>query len=134
MAISAAHENHRLPNQRNRTGQHRKLIVMYTYWQTDPDADELAVLRFVNESNAYKIMLQFSYNAELERFYGHYAHPYHVGLLPPHVLKLCQKFSSIFQEVVDEGIAEGIIMPLPECLSDNDADANAATGTDTTVH
>jgi hypothetical protein len=80
-------------------------------------------------------MLQFSYNAKLSRFYGHYTHPYNVGLLPPHVLKLYQRFSSIFKDVMHEGIADGVLQELPECLID-DADEAAATATDAdlTVH
>ena len=113
----------------------RKLLVIYTYWDAIPDVDELQILRFVNQANTQKIMLQFSYNAKLGRFYGHYTHPYNVGLLPPHVLKLCQKFSSIFEDVLHEGIAAGVLQELPEC-PDDDADEAVATATDAdpTVH
>jgi hypothetical protein len=103
----------------------RKLLVMYTYWQTDPDADELAILRLVNSANTQKIMLQFSYNVDLARFYGHYTHPYNVGLIPTHVLKLCQKFSAIFEEVVHEGIAGGALMSLPESQSGDAGEASS---------
>ena len=112
--------------------QNRKLLVMYTYWQTDPDVDELAILRLVNQANTQKIMLQFSYNDDLARFYGHYTHPYNVGLIPTHVLKLCQKFSAIFEEVVHEGIAGGLLEELPTCPIDDVIAADAAS--DSTVH
>lgn len=103
----------------------RKLIVMYSYWDTVSDADEIDILRMVNQANTQKIMLQLSYNAELGRFYGHYTHPYNVGLIPPQVLKLCQKFSAIFQEVVHEGVAEGLLVELPTCRSDDVDEADA---------
>lgn len=106
----------------------RKLIFMYSYWNTAPEADEIDILRFVNQANTQKIMLQFSYNAGLGRLYAHYTHPYHVGLLPPHVLKLCQKFSSIFEDVLHEGIADGVLQELPECPVDGN-DVGMAEGT-----
>lgn len=112
----------------------RKLLVMYTYWQIAPEVEELDILRFVNHANAQKIMLQFSYNAELGRFYGHYTHPYSVGLLPPHVLKLCQNFSAIFEEVVHEGIAEGLLEELPQCLSYDADEAASDAASDSTLH
>ena len=112
----------------------RKLLVIYTYWDTIPDLDELAILRFVNHANTQKIMLQFSYNAKLGRLYGHYTHPYNVGLLPPHVLKLCQKFSSIFEDVLHEGIADGILQELPECPDDDADEASSDAASDSTVH
>jgi hypothetical protein len=108
----------------------RKLLVIYTYWDVSPDLDELQILRFVNQANTQKIMLQFSYNAKLGRFYGHYTYPYNVGLLPPHVLTLCQKFSSIFEDVLHEGIAEGVLQELPECPDDDGDEADS----DSTVH
>ena len=114
--------------------ENRKLIVIYSYWNTAPEAEEIDILRFVNQANTQKIMLQFSYNAGLGRLYAHYTHPYHVGLLPPHVLKLCQKFSAIFEEVVHEGIAGGLLEELPTCPSDDDDETAAATDADSTVH
>lgn len=112
----------------------RKLIVIYTYWDAIPDVDELQILRFVNHANTQKIMLQFSYNAKLGRFYGHYTHPYNVGLLPPHLLKLCQKFSSIFEDVLHEGIADGILQELPEGTDDDANEASSDAASDSTVH
>ncbi len=109
----------------------RKLIVMYSYWCTVPSADEIDILRFVNHANTQKIMLQISYNAQLGRLYGHYTHPYHVGLIQPHVLKLCQKFSAILEEVVHEGIAEGLLEELPTSPIDDD---DTAAASDSTVH
>lgn len=110
--------------------QKRKLLVLYTYWETKPDRDELEILRFVNQANTHKIMLQFSYNEELGRFYAYYAHPYNVGLIPPHVLKLTHKFAAIFEGVVHEGIADGVLHDLPTCPDDDDDTAT----TDSTVH
>jgi hypothetical protein len=112
----------------------RKLIVMYTYWETVFEAGEIDIIRFVNNANAQKIMLQFSYNERLGRLYGHYAHPYNVGLIPPHVLKLCQKFSSVFEEVVHEGIAEGLLEELPGYPSDDAVEASAEAASGSTVH
>ena len=112
----------------------RKLIVIYTYWDTIPDVNELQILRFVNQANTQKFMLQFSYNAKLGRLYGHYTHPYDVGLLPPHVLKLCQKFSSIFEDVLHEGIADGVLQELPECQDDEGDEASSDAASDSTVH
>lgn len=108
----------------------RKLLVIYTYWDIVHEAEEIAILRFVNQANTQKIMLQFSYKAKLGRFYGHYTHPYNVGLLPPHVLNLCQKFSSIFEDVLHEGIADGVLQELPECQDDEGDEADS----DSTVH
>jgi len=112
----------------------RKLLTLYSYWHVQPDADELDILRFANKSNLEKIMLQFSYNSDLDRFYGHYCADLHAGLIPQNLLKLCHKFSSILDEVVDDGIEAGVLMPLPECPCDDAADANATTDTDSTVH
>lgn len=112
----------------------RKLLVMFTYWHTLPEVDELEMLRFVNQSSGNKIMLQFYYNAEYGRFYAYYTHPYHAGLLPPHVLKLSQKFTAIFEEVVHNGIEHGLLQKLPECPYDADDGAAAAAENDDTVH
>ena len=114
--------------------ENRKLLVMYTYWHTLPEVDELEMLRFVNQTSGSKIMLQFYYNAEYGRFYAYYTHPYHVGLLPPHVLKLGQKFTAIFEEVVHEGIAKGLLQELPKCPYDADDSEEAAAAADGTVH
>jgi hypothetical protein len=108
--------------------QNRKLLTIFTYWHTADDVDELEMLRFVNDVSGRKIMLQFYYNAEYGRFYASYSHPYHVGLLAPHVLKLGQKFSAIFEEVVHDGIANGVLQELPECPVDGD-DVGMAEGT-----
>lgn len=107
----------------------RKLVTFYSYWNVDPDAEELDILRFVNKSNLNKILLQFSYNADLGRFYGHYSAEIHAGLIPQNLLKLCHKFSSILDEVVDDGIEAGVLAPLPDCPCDD-----AATDADSTVH
>ena len=112
----------------------RKLLVMFTYWHTLPEVDELEMLRFVNQSCGGKIMLQFYYNAEYGRFYAYYTHPYHVGLIPPQVLKLGQKFTAIFEEVVHDGIAKGLLRELPECPYDADDGEAAAAAADGTVH
>jgi hypothetical protein len=111
----------------------RKLLVLYTYWPTLPDADELDILRFANQANTSKIMLQFSYNAELERFYGYYAHSFSVGLIQPQVLRLAQHFSSIFEDVVQEGIEEGVLVE-PTDQPDDDADEADDPVTELTVH
>jgi hypothetical protein len=111
--------------------QKRKLLIINTYWKVQPDVDELDILRFVSQANSNKIMLQFSYSADLGRFYGHYSHPYSVGLIPTQVLKLCQKFSSIFEEVVHEGVAESVLQQLPDCSMDTGDDAGVA---ESTVH
>lgn len=111
--------------------QKRKLLIFNTYWNTKPDVDEIHILRFVNFANSTKIMLQFSYQAEMGRLSGCYTHPYNVGLIPTHVLKLAQRFSAIFEEIVDEGIASGLLHQPTSCPSD-DGDDQAAD--DSTVH
>ena len=109
----------------------RKLLTFNTYWTTKPDIDELDILSFVNLANSTKLMLQISYQAEMGRLSGCYTHPYNVGLIPTHVLKLAQRFTAIFEEIVDEGIAKGILQEPPSCPSD-DGDDQAAD--DSTVH
>ena len=111
--------------------QKRKLLTLNTYWLTKPDIDEIDLLRFVNIANSTKIMLQFSYQTDMGRLSGHYTHPYNVGLIPTHVLKLAQRFSAIFEEIVDEGIANGLLQVPTSCPSD-DGDDQAAD--DSTVH
>ncbi|WP_157573291.1 hypothetical protein [Novosphingobium sp. AAP83] len=111
--------------------QKRKLLIIYTYWDAVAELDEIAMLRFVNHANCSKIMLQFAYRAELGRFYGYYTHPYDVGLFPPHVLKLLQKFSSVFTDVVHEGIAGGVLQELPSCTDDDESTADVG---EKTVH
>lgn len=110
----------------------RKLLIIYSFWETMHEVNELEMLRFGNEASQNKVMLQFSYNAEYGRFYAYYTHPYSVGLLAPHVLKLCQMFSSVFDEVVKDGIAGGILQDFPDCPCDNVTDEAAAV--DGTVH
>jgi hypothetical protein len=114
--------------------QKRKMIFTYSYWEVVPDADEIDILRFLNNSNSDKIMLQFSYRPETGRLYGYYTHPYHVGLLPTHVLKLAQKFSAIFQEVVDDGMEKGLLIELPDSPRDDGDEAGDDTASDSTVH
>lgn len=111
----------------------RKLIVMYSYWDIVPDADEIDILRMVNHANSTKLLLQFSYYSELGRFYAYYTHPYHVGLIPTHVLKLAQRFSPIFQEVVDDGIEKGMLVD-PSDGSADDGEKAADAASDSTVH
>lgn len=113
--------------------ERRKLIVMYSYWEIVPDSAEIDILRFVNHANTQKIMLQFSYRPEMSRFYGHYTHPYSVGLIPTHVLKMAQKFAAIFQEVVDDGMEKGLLIELPDSPADGD-EAGADATADSTVH
>lgn len=121
--------------------QGRKLIILYTFWDTVEGIDELEILRFANHFNSDKLMVQFTYNEELGRFYGYYTHIYNGGLLAPNVLKICQRFSGIFEEVVDAGIAAELLMPLPQCpcdVAEGADDAADAAGVDSvadsTVH
>jgi hypothetical protein len=93
------------------------------------------ILRFVNVANSTKIMLQFSYQAEMGRVSGCYTHPYNVGLIPTHVLKLAQRFPAIFEEIVDEGIASGLLQEPTSYQSDDDGEAADQPATDdSTVH
>ena len=112
----------------------RKLIITYSYWEVVPDSPEIEMLRFVNHANTQKIMLQFSYHPDRGRFYAYYTHPYSVGLIPTHVLKLAQKFAAIFQEVVDDGMAKGLLIELPDSPCDDGDEAGADANADSTVH
>ncbi len=114
--------------------QKRKLLIFNTYWTTKPDNDELDILSFVNLANSTKLMLQFSYQAEMCRLSGHYTHPYNVGLIPTHVLKLAQRFPAIFEEIVDEGIAKGILQEPTSYQNDDDGEAADEAADDSTVH
>ena len=114
--------------------QKRKLLTFNTYWNTKQDVDEIDILSFVNLANSTKLMLQFSYQAEMCRLSGCYTHPYNVGLIPTHVLKLAQRFSAIFEEIVDEGIAKGILQEPPSYKSDDDGEAAVEAADDSTVH
>ena len=101
----------------------RSLLTLWSYWNVLPEAEEIEILRFVNSMNASKIMLQFSYSEKTGRFYAFYAQPYHAGLVPQHLLKLCQNFSAVLNQTVDEGIEAGVLEPLPDCSrSQSDAD------------
>lgn len=111
----------------------RQLLILYTYWTTLPNVDELEVLRFANQANTDKIMLQFSYHPESARFYAHYTHTFSVGLIGQQVLKIAQHFSSIFEDVVQQGTKDGILVPLSEWHED-DADEAVEPVTASTVH
>ena len=101
----------------------RNLLILWSYWNVLPEAEEIEILSFVNSLNRTKIMLQFSYSGEMCRFYGYYFQPYHGGLIPQNLLKVCQKFPAIMSDVVDEGIEAGVLEPLPDCSrSQSDAD------------
>jgi hypothetical protein len=114
--------------------QKRKLLIFNTYWTTKLDIDELDILSFVNLANSTKLMLQFSYQAEMGRLSGHYTHPYSVGLIPTHMLKLAQRFPAIFEEIVDEGIAKGILQEPMSYQNDDDGEAADEAADDSTVH
>ena len=114
--------------------QKRKLLIFNTYWNTKQDVDEIDILSFVNLANSTKLMLQFSHQAEMGRLSGCYTHPYNVGLIPTHVLKLAQRFPAIFEEIVDEGIAKGILQEPTSCPSDDDSEAADQAADDSTVH
>ena len=114
--------------------QKRKLLTFNTYWNTKQDVDEIDILSFVNLANSTKLMLQFSYQAEMGRLSGCYIHPYNVGLIPTHVLKLAQRFSAIFEEIVDEGIAKGILQEPTSYQIDGDGEAADQAADDSTVH
>jgi hypothetical protein len=113
--------------------QKRKLLILYTYWTTLPNVDEIEILRFANQANTDKIMLQFSYHPESARFYAHYTHTFSVGLIEQQVLKIAQHFSSIFEDVVQQGTKDGILVPLSEWHED-DADEAVEPVTASTVH
>ena len=68
------------------------------------------------------------------RLSGCHTHPYNVGLIPTHVLKLAQRFPAIFEEVVHEGIAGGALMSLPESPSNDAGEASSEAASDSTVH
>lgn len=112
----------------------RKLLTFNTYWNTKQDVDEIDILSFVNLANSTKLMLQLSYQAEMGRLSGCYTHPYSVGLIPTHVLKLAQRFPAIFEEIVDEGIAKGILQEPTSYQNDDDGEAADEAADDTTVH
>lgn len=114
--------------------QKRKLLTFNTYWNTKQDVDEIDILSFVNLANSTKLMLQFSYQADMGRLSGCYTHPYNVGLIPTHVLKLAQRFPAIFEEIVDEGIAKGILQEPPSYQNDDDGAAADQAADDSTVH
>ena len=95
--------------------QSRKLICWWSFWHCDPDADELSILRLVNEASIQKIMVQFSYDQEKQRFYGHYHASYEGGLVPQNFLKNCQRFGEIMDQAVSHGVEAGVLLPLPEC-------------------
>jgi hypothetical protein len=112
----------------------RKLLTFNNYWNTKQDVDEIDILSFVNLANSTKLMLQFSYQAEMGRLSGCYTHPYSVGLIPTHVLKLAQRFPAIFEEIVDEGIAKGILQEPTSYQNDDDGEAADEAADDSTVH
>jgi hypothetical protein len=101
----------------------RNLLILWSYWNVLPEAEEIEILSFVNSLNRTKIMLQFSYSGEMDRFYGYYSQPYHAGLIPQNLLKVCQKFSAVLSESINDGIEKGVLQPLPDCgRSQPDAD------------
>jgi hypothetical protein len=114
--------------------QKRKTLIFNTYWIAKPDIEEIDLLRFVNIANSTKLMLQISYQAEMGRLSGCYTHPYNVGLIPTHVLKLAQRFPAIFEEIVDEGIAKGILQEPTSYQNDDDGEAADEAADDSTVH
>jgi hypothetical protein len=114
--------------------QKRKLLTFNTYWNTKQDVDEIDILSFVNLANSTKLMLQISYQAEMGRLSGCYTHPYNVGLIPTHVLKLAQRFPAIFEEIVDEGIASGILQEPTSYQGNDDGEAADQAADDSTVH
>lgn len=100
-----------------RFDERKALIIWWTYWDFVPDHDELEALRFINSLNLNKIMVQFAKGTENERFYGHYMLPVKEGLNPKTLLRVSQRFSSIVDECVQAGIAEGLLIPF-DCGSD----------------
>ena len=97
------------------TESERNLLILWSYWDIAPDAEEIDILRFCNAANRTKLMLQFSYSEEMGRFYGYFSQPYHAGFIAQHLLKLIQMFPSIMADVVEEGVDQDLLKPLPQC-------------------
>jgi len=114
--------------------QERKLIFLYSHCQVQPDADELDVLKFCNKANSTKIMLQIYYSAKRGNVYAYYSLPFHAGLITQHLLKLCRIYSDILSDIMENGIEEGVLMPLPECPSDDAEGGSVDATSDSTVH
>ena len=112
----------------------RKLIFLYSHCQVQPDADELDVLKFCNKTNSTKIMLQIYYSAKRGNVYAYYSQPFHAGLIAQNFLKLCKIYSGILANVMDDGIEEGVLLPLPECPSDDAESAAVDATSDSTLH
>lgn len=88
----------------------RNIISFITYCDASKDADELEVLKFINEFSVKTIMVQMSFSPEMHRIYGAYYMFYSGGLVPKSFLKACQNFSSIMQAADEVGMAMGILM------------------------
>ena len=86
-------------------------LIFWTYRDCQPDTGEVDRLRFVNDCNAEFVMIQFSYDTELSRFKGHYVLPLKDGLIGRQVMRIGSLFSGVFDEAVDVGIMQGLLVP-----------------------
>ena len=90
----------------------RSLLGFHTYWESDQNADETAVLSFLNECNSQFVMVQFSHNPETSRLKGNYALPIGDGLIPDQLLTIGARFASIFGDAVHTGVEKGLLVAI----------------------
>ena len=90
----------------------RELLMFSTYLDVADTAKDDALLAFVNACNREYILIQFSYHADVRRFYGY--HPLTIALNRDlnQIIETGRLFASIFQTAASEGIDAGLLVPL----------------------
>lgn len=90
----------------------RQFVVIWTYLDAVPCAEESELLAFVNSLNRRLVMVQFSYDAETHRVFGHYVLSYRDGFNTKQVIRAGRSFADIFDDAVKEGVGLRLLLPL----------------------
>lgn len=93
----------------------RKFVVIWTYLDLVPCAQTPEILEFVNGLNQRLVMLQFTFDPETHRMFGHYVLSYRDGFNAAQVIRAGRVFSDIFSDAANEGIGQRLLMPLDQC-------------------
>ena len=89
-------------------------ISISTHWPFLNDVDELSALRFINQLNCSKILVQFAFSEAHHQMQSHAWLSCKDGLSAPQLIRTALRFSGIFNQAVTTGRLQNLIGDEPE--------------------
>ena len=102
----------------------RNFVVIWTYLDLVPCAETTEILDFVNGLNRRLVMLQFTFDPETHRMFGHYVLSYRDGFNPAQIIRAGRTFADIFRDAGNEGIGQRLLKPLEQCVEADEFSVN----------